>query len=167
MVAPPAAQQAASEARSAADEVPRAAGEAIRSFAPRGQDPELEASAELGERSARDLLQGADEATKLSSQNLQAAAAAQGALMEGVQQMSRAWIELANERVRSQVEGIEAFTRCRTPADWLTVQTDLAQGALKWLAVATCKTSEISLQVADDANRAWRQANEQYPPAQA
>lgn len=48
--------------------------------------------------------------------------------MRGAQDISQAWMDLAQDRMQRAAEGMRALASCRTPADLIRVQNEPRKG---------------------------------------
>ena len=74
-----------------------------------------------------------------------------GVLMRGFQDVSREWLELTQERLRKNAEGMTKLAQCRTLPDFAAVQSDLARDNLNQIIDVTGRIAERSMKVADEA----------------
>ena len=86
-----------------------------------------------------------------SSRNIQAVAECSTVLAQGVQDISREWLDWAQHRFQQQLEGINALLRCRTPQDFVVVQSDQVRQNLELLIESTRRIAERSVQLAEVA----------------
>ena len=93
----------------------------------------------------------AQEAAQQSSQNLQAIAECTTVLAQGVQDISREWLDWAQKRMQRQLEGLDALLRSRTPQDLIAAQSDLLRGNLELLLDSSRRIAETSVHVAEEA----------------
>ena len=95
--------------------------------------------------------QEANEAVQQSSQNLQAIAECTTVLAQGVQDISREWLDWAQKRTQRQLEAFDAVLRSRTPHDLIAAQSDFMRGNLELLLDSSRRIAETSLHVAEEA----------------
>jgi hypothetical protein len=115
-------------------------------------------AAQMAERSVDQFtrafgLSGRDarEAAEQSSRNLEAVAECSAVLAQGLQDISREWLDWAQHRFQQQLEGINALLRCRTPQDFVVVQSDQVRQNLELLIESTRRIAERSVQLAEVA----------------
>ena len=72
-------------------------------------------------------------------------------LIRGFQDVSREWLELMQERLRKNAEGMRKLAQCRTLPDFAAVQSDLARDNLNQIIDLTRRVAERSMQVAEEA----------------
>src|SRR5919199_4126210 len=91
------------------------------------------------------------ETVQQSSQNIQAIAECTTVLAQGVQDISREWLDWAQKRMQRQLEGFDAVLRSRTPQDLIAAQSDLVRGNLELLLDTSRRVAERSRQLAEEA----------------
>jgi len=89
--------------------------------------------------------------TRQATQNLEAITETGSVLMRGFQDVSREWLDLFQERLRKNAEGMTKLAQCRTLPDLAAVQSDLARDNLNQIIDLTRRIAERSMQVADEA----------------
>ena len=89
--------------------------------------------------------------TRQASQNLEAITETGSVLIRGFQDVSREWLELMQERLRKNAEGMTKLAQCRTLPDLAAVQSDLARDNLNQIIDVTRRIAERSMKVADEA----------------
>ena len=91
------------------------------------------------------------ETVQQSSQNIQAIAECTTVLAQGVQDISREWLDWAQKRMQRQLEGFDALLRSRTPQDLIAAQSGLIRGNLELLLDSSRRIAERSVQLAEEA----------------
>lgn len=147
----------------AGEEALRAGREVLRTNVQTSQDAML-ASVEAGKRVIEDfgnvfsrtfgVTTPNPELAEQSARNVQAVSQATMALSRGAQEASRAWFELAQQGVRSNVEAISQIAGCRTLQDVFAVQSNLARENLRRMIEGTETITRSSSQAIEEANRA-------------
>ena len=94
-----------------------------------------------------------EELARRSSQNLQAVTEASTVLVKGAHEVSREWINLAQDRVTKNVDGLNRLAGCRSVQDFVTVQSDLVRDNLRHVIETNKRVAELSMRVADEAAR--------------
>jgi len=89
--------------------------------------------------------------TRQATQNFEAITETSSVLIRGFQDVSREWLEVMQERLRKNAEGMTKLARCRTLPDFAAVQSDLARDNLNQIIDLTRRVAEKSMQVADEA----------------
>src|SRR5215207_5613341 len=92
-----------------------------------------------------------EELTRQATQNLEAITETGSVLMRGFQDVSREWLDLMQERLRKNTEGMTKLAQCRTVPDLAAVQSDLARDNLNQIIDGTPRIAERSMKVADEA----------------
>jgi phasin family protein len=95
----------------------------------------------------------AEELTRRSSQNLQAVTQANTVLARGFQEASHEWINLAQERVTKNLDGLNRLAGTRSVQDFVAVQSDLVRDDLQRLIETNKRVAEVSVRVAEEAAR--------------
>ena len=97
--------------------------------------------------------QEAKKAAQRSSRNMVAVLGSSTILAEGVQNISREWLEFAQSRVEQNLERLNALSSCRTAHDVAAVQSELLRDNVERLFQSARRTAEISARTADSATR--------------
>jgi phasin family protein len=92
-----------------------------------------------------------EDLTRQATQNIEAITETGTILMRGFQDVSREWLELTQERLRKNAEGMTKLAQCRTLPDLAAVQSDLARDNLNQIIDVTRRVAERSMKVADEA----------------
>ena len=113
----------------------------------------IEAARRVAEEFGRVLGVGGqnENLTKQASQNLEAITETGSVLIRGFQDVSREWLDLMQERLRKNAEGMTKLAQCRTLPDFAAVQSDLARDNLNQIIDLTRRIAEQSMKVADEA----------------
>jgi hypothetical protein len=86
-----------------------------------------------------------------ATRNLEAITETGSVLVRGLQEISREWIELAQERLRKNTEGLARLAQCRNVRDFAAVQSELVRENLREMIDNTRRIAEHSMQVAQEA----------------
>ena len=86
-----------------------------------------------------------------SSQNIRAITECGTVLARGFQNISREWVTGAQDRFRKNLDGLGQLARCRTPQDFLAVQSNLVRDFLEGMLSTSQRVSEISAGIAREA----------------
>jgi phasin family protein len=92
----------------------------------------------------------AEELARRSFENLQAVSDSSTALARGFQEASQLWFALAQERLTKNVEGISRLSRCRSPQDFIAMQSELAREAMQQAVETSRRIGQVSMRVADE-----------------
>lgn len=92
-------------------------------------------------------------AVEQSSHALAAVTGASAVLTRGLQDLSREWLSLAQERTYRNVERLTAFSRCRSIPDIVAVQSEFVRDSLQQTIEGTRRIAEMSTRVAYEANQ--------------
>jgi hypothetical protein len=95
----------------------------------------------------------AQELSRRSSQNLEAVTQAAAVLTQGAQEISREWFGLVQERIKKNMDGLNALTRCRSVQDVVAVQSDLARDNLQQAIDTGRRVAELSVEITGKAAR--------------
>ena len=154
-------RQAADATRNASEEVARASSDIAQRNTETVQElvrSGVETASKMAERSLDQFAsvfgfsgREAQEAAEQSSRNIQAVAECSTVLARGAQDISREWLDWAQQRFQQQLEGINAVLRCRTPQDFMAVQSDQVRQNLELLIESTRRVAERSVQLAEEA----------------
>lgn len=93
----------------------------------------------------------AEQAAQQASENINAVADCSTYLAQGVQDISKEWMTLAQSRLQKNMEGFSALLRCRTPQDFFAAQGQLIRDNLEEAVNNSRRIAEMSVQVAGDA----------------
>ena len=91
-------------------------------------------------------------AARRSQQSVAAAADAGGVMMQGAQEISQAWMDLAQARLQHMADGMRALAACRTPADLIKAQSQLLQEAMEQMADTNRRVTDASMRVMQEVS---------------
>ena len=140
--APRTAQQAAT-----------AAQEVVRSGAGTGAEVAQHMTDEVAEVSGA-ARQRAQQLTERATQNLQAVTQSSAVLARGIQEASGECLEMVQERVQKNLDGMNALARCRSLPELLEAQSSLFRDNLELTLTNSRRIGELSARVAEIAARA-------------
>ena len=92
-----------------------------------------------------------EETARQSSQNIEIVAEASTVLAQGIQEISREWMSLAQDRFRRNLDGFGELLRCRTLPDFIAVQSGLMRDNLEQILSNSRRIAELSVQVSEQA----------------
>lgn len=97
--------------------------------------------------------EGREELTRQGSQNLEMVAQASAVLTRGVQDLSREWFSLTQERLQKNLDDFGALTRCRSLPDVMAAQSTLMRDNLEQTIESTRRMAEVATRVANEASQ--------------
>jgi hypothetical protein len=163
-----AADAVTEKAADAGKEAIRASSEILRTNVEAAQDA-MRTSLESGMRAFEDMAQNMSrvfgvatpdpQLAEHSVRNVRAVSQASTALARGGQEASRAWFELAQQTVRTNLEALSQVASCRTVQDLVAVQTDLARNNLQRAIEGGQTMARASTQAIEEASRAMQSAS--------
>ena len=86
-----------------------------------------------------------------ASHNLQAIAECSSVLAQGMQDISREWLDWAQKRMQRQLEGMDALLGSRTAQELMAAQSALMRGNLELLLDSSRRIAERSVKMAEEA----------------
>jgi phasin family protein len=92
-----------------------------------------------------------EEVARQATRNLEAITETNAILLRGFQEVSREWVELAQQRLQSHAEALTKLANCRTLPDLAAVQSEIVRENLHQMIDNTRKIAEHSVQVAQEA----------------
>ncbi len=92
-----------------------------------------------------------EETARQSSQNIEIVAEASTVLAQGIQEISREWMSLAQDRFQRNLDGFGELLRCRTLPDFIAVQSGLMRDNLEQMLSNSRRIAELSVQVTEQA----------------
>jgi phasin family protein len=96
-------------------------------------------------------LADAENLTRRSLENTKAVSEASAVLARGMQEASQLWFGLAQERLRKNVEGFSRLASCRSPQDFIAMQSELARDAMQQAVETGRQIGQVSVRVTDEA----------------
>ena len=94
-----------------------------------------------------------EEVTRRAAQNFEAVTETGSVLVRGFQDVSREWVELAQQRLQKNTERLARLAQCRNLQDFAAVQTQLVRENLQEMIDNTRRIAERSMEVASEAAR--------------
>lgn len=162
-----AAEKVAEKTAEASQDAVRANSEIMRRNIETAQDAVM-AGLETGMKSVEGLTQTVSRAfgvvspnTELaeqSAQNVRAISQASTALARGAQEASRAWLDLIQQGVRTNLEALSDLTGCRSMQDVVALQSRVVRQNLQRAIDSGQTIARTSTQAMEEANRAIQSA---------
>jgi hypothetical protein len=97
--------------------------------------------------------QRSQDLTERASRNLQTIAQTGTVLTRGIQEASGAYLEMVQERMQKNLDGVNALVRCRTLSEFLAAQGMLLQDNVELTLTNSRRMAEILARLADNATR--------------
>jgi phasin family protein len=94
-----------------------------------------------------------EDLTRRAAQNLEAMTETGSVLVRGFQDVSREWVELAQQRLQKNTERLARLAQCRNLQDLAAAQTELARENLHEMIDNSRRIAERSMEVASEAAR--------------
>jgi phasin family protein len=129
----------------AAQEVVRSGVSTASDLAQRTTDQVTEALGAVHERSQN--------LTERTTQNLQAVTRSSVTLARGMQDASGECLEMIQERLQKNLDGLNALARCRTLPEFLAAQSSLVRDNLEMTLTNSRRLAELSTEVAGRATQ--------------
>jgi hypothetical protein len=140
-----AAPRTAQQAATAAQEVVRSGVSTTAEVAQRTTEQVTEVLGAARQRT-QDL-------TERATQNLQAVTRSSAVLARGIQEASGECLEMVQERMQKNLDGMNALARCRSLPEFLEAQSSLLRDNLELTLTNSRRIAELSARVADTAAR--------------
>lgn len=103
--------------------------------------------------------QTARQTVQQSSSNIQAMLESTTIIADGLQELSGEWLRFAQERVQQNMDHLDQLLGCRSPHEYLALQTRIARENFEALLHSARRASERSTQSADEAARKMSEAS--------
>ena len=94
-----------------------------------------------------------------SSSNIQAMLESTTIVADGLQQLSGEWMRFAQERLEHNMEHFDQLLGCRSPHEYLALQTRIARENFEAMLQSARRASERSTRSADEAARKMSEAS--------
>jgi phasin family protein len=91
--------------------------------------------------------------TMHSSQTFAVMSEASAVLTRGMQDVSKEWLSVMQERLQKNMEALNALASCRSLPDLMAVQTELAREGLQQTITGARRIAEVTSRVTDEATR--------------
>ncbi|HKH29111.1 MAG TPA: phasin family protein [Sphingomicrobium sp.] len=79
-------------------------------------------------------------------------------MARGVQEVSHEVLDLVQDRMTKNIDGLSRLAGCRSVQDFVAVQSDLARDTLQQVIDTNKRVAEVSVRIADEAARSIQQA---------
>ena len=97
--------------------------------------------------------EGREELTRQGAQNLEVFTQASAVLTRGVQDLSREWFRLTQERLQKNLDDFGTLARCRSLPDVMAAQSNLLRDNLEQTIEGTRRIAEVATRVANEAGQ--------------
>ena len=98
--------------------------------------------------------EGRQELTRQRAQSLEMMTQASTMLTHGVQDLSREWFSLTQERLQKNLEDFGVLARCQSIPDFMAARSNIMQHNLEQTVESTRRIAEVATRVANDASQA-------------
>ena len=100
--------------------------------------------------------EGREELTRQGAQSLEMMTQASTMLTRGVQDLSREWFSLTQERLQKNLDDFGTLARCRSLPDVMAAQSNLLRDNLEQTVESTRRIAEVATRVANEASQALK-----------
>jgi phasin family protein len=100
--------------------------------------------------------EGREELTRQGAQSLEMLTQASTMLTRGVQDLSREWFSLTQERLQKNLSDFGALARCQSLPDFMEAQSNIMRHNLEQTIEGTRRIAEVATRVANDAGQALK-----------
>ena len=97
--------------------------------------------------------EGREELTRQGAQSLEMMTQASTMLTRGVQDLSREWFSLTQERLQKNVEDFGVLARCQSLPDFVAAQSTIMRHNLEQTIEGTRRIAEVATRVANEAGQ--------------
>jgi phasin family protein len=97
--------------------------------------------------------EGREELTRQGAQSLEMMTQASTMLTRGVQDLSREWFSLTQERLQKNVEDFGVLARCQSLPDFMAAQSTIMRHNLEQTIEGTRRIAEVATRVANEAGQ--------------
>ncbi len=95
--------------------------------------------------------QQTESAARLSAHGTEAITEAGTVLARGMQEISGEWLSVVQEQAQKNLEGLNALVGCRSPQDFISVQSRLVRDNLERAVASNQRLTELSVKVVNEA----------------
>ena len=100
--------------------------------------------------------EGREELTRQGAQSLEMMTQASTMLTRGVQDLSREWFSLTQERLQKNLDDFGVLARCRSLPDVMATQSNIMRHNLEQTIEGTRRIAEVATRVANEAGQALK-----------
>jgi hypothetical protein len=100
--------------------------------------------------------EGREELTRQGAQSLEMMTQASTMLTRGVQDLSREWFSLTQERLQKNLDDFGVLARCQSLPDIMAAQSTIMRHNLKQTIEGTRRIAEVATRVANEAGQALK-----------
>ena len=100
--------------------------------------------------------EGREELTRQGAQSLEMMTQASTMLTRGVQDLSREWFSLTQERLQKNLDDFGVLARCRSLPDFMATQSNIMRHNLEQTIEGTRRIAEVATRVANEAGQALK-----------
>jgi phasin family protein len=97
--------------------------------------------------------EGREELTRQGAQSLEMMTQASTMLTRGVQDLSREWFSLTQERLQKNVEDFGVLARCQSLPDFMAAQSTIMRHNIEQTIEGTRRIAEVATRVANEAGQ--------------
>jgi hypothetical protein len=97
--------------------------------------------------------EGREEFTRQGAQSLEMMTQASTMLTRGVQDLSREWFSLTQERLQKNLDDFGVLARCQSIPDFMAAQSNIMRHNLEQTIEGTRRIAEVATRVADEAGQ--------------
>jgi phasin family protein len=97
--------------------------------------------------------EGREELTRRGAQSLEMMTQASTMLTHGVQDLSREWFSLTQERLQKNLDDFGVLARCQSLPDFMAAQSNIVRHNLEQTIEGTRRIAEVATRVANEAGQ--------------
>ena len=97
--------------------------------------------------------EGREELTRQGAQSLELMTQASTMLTRGVQDLSREWFSLTQERLQKNIDDFGVLARCRSIPDFMAAQSNITRHNLEQTIEGTRRIAEVATRMANEAGQ--------------
>jgi hypothetical protein len=108
--------------------------------------------------------EGREELTRRGAQSLEMMTQASTMLTRGVQDLSREWFSLTQERLQKNLDDFGVLARCRSIPDFMAAQSNITRHNLEQTIEGTRRIAEVATRVANEAGQTLKAETKKANP---